>query len=545
MVARCSCFLLIGLFIFITLQNVFVPKWYYPDKYVSEPISRILPGFYSEEQDTIDVLCIGASKVLFAVSPMEMYEQHGIKSYNLATNGQSIEAGYFLLEEALKSQQPKIVVLDVSELYRTDSSKENWRYLLDAMPLSVNKMEFAQEFANLYGKENFVGALFPMLNYHERWEELEKKDFTDFTRNKKFYSKGYYVLSQQQPCYLTEKQIDEWAILLEKQEQGIYRKYTNDECYVSEEAPTLYNVEIPISNIEWLKKIKDECEAKGIELLLVNIPMIVSPAEKSNAWSKLRSNEVRKLCETMDISFWDMQYDIELGINWSTDTRDAGWHLNLLGAIKVSKALGEYLEKYDLSKSRITSWENDLKIYKEIKDIGLTQMQTDFTDYIEKLREYDEEVIIMACSNEITEGLTAIDKENLRKLGLKADFSQDMHTNSYVAVIEEGEVICEESSNRKLNCYGELKNGKDYKVVSSGWSTGAEAQININNVSYAINGNGLNIVIYDAKKDIVLDSVCFNTNKMKKSAIRKSFENSRYLVKLEAYYIENSKKNSE
>ena len=66
------------------------------------------------EANSVDVLFLGTSHVGKGISPMKIYENTGIKSYNLFTSMQGVESSFFLLENALKRQQPKVVFLDVS-----------------------------------------------------------------------------------------------------------------------------------------------------------------------------------------------------------------------------------------------------------------------------------------------------------------------------------------------------------------------------------------------------------------------------------------------
>lgn len=82
-------FLGVGIFIFIGLQKLLIPKWYYPDG-VWEAPDRAISGFYEEKENSIDVLSIGTSAFVYGFSPMYIYDKYGIKAYNLSTPGQPI-----------------------------------------------------------------------------------------------------------------------------------------------------------------------------------------------------------------------------------------------------------------------------------------------------------------------------------------------------------------------------------------------------------------------------------------------------------------------
>ena len=60
--------------------------------------------------------------------------------------------------------------------------------------------------------------------------------------------------------------------------------------------------------------------------------------------------------------------DSKVDIDWNKDTRDAGDHLNYSGAVKVTKSLGEYINKnYDLPDNRnnpeYVKWNESLTRY--------------------------------------------------------------------------------------------------------------------------------------------------------------------------------------
>ena len=63
--------------------------------------------------------------------------------------------------------------------------------------------------------------------------------------------------------------------------------------------------------------------------------------------------------------------------------------------------------------------------------------------------------------------------------------------------------------------------GVDYSVRSSGDSSDGIASIIINGEEYAVNAQGLNIVVFDSEQKEVVDSICFNTFMSGHPAMRK------------------------
>lgn len=542
-----------GLFvvIFSLIQHIFIPKWYYPDQFLLEPVSRIFPGFYEEEEDSIDVIILGASSAHYGISPMEMYESYNIKSYNLATPGQPIEVSYYALKEALRKQKPKVVVLEVTSLFGTVGKDASWRYVIDSIPLSGNKFEFAIEYSKLNNKYSIAGALVPLYQYHERWKELTERDFTDFSRNKKFYSKGYGMFSGHKDSNITQDEMNDMAELLEHiSDKKIFTEYingdktTNIECKI-ENIDYINNFSVSKNSLEWLMKIKDLCLKNNIALVTTKIPVVYAPNFSSGVWTQKKHDLMSSLSRQYDIEFVDMQYDENIGIDWKRDTHDGGKHLNFYGAQKASIFLGKYLtENYRLSVGVNDIWEEDLHTYKQARSIKELQLEIDFCSYIKRLSYINREenlTIFISASDEMSLGLNEEDKRLLYQLGLQTDFS-DKYRYAYLAIIEGGTVIYEGISNDKILYEGKIeKSDIDYKIVSSGYYTNPSSHILIGNTDWSVGKRGLNIVVYDNERKIVLDSVCFDTcnedhtiNRLKEITIGSMREYESFIIENEA-----------
>ncbi len=90
---------------------------------------------------------------------------------------------------------------------------------------------------------------------------------------------------------------------------------------------------------------------------------------------------------------------------------------------------------------------------------------------------------------------------------------------SYYAVLIPGEDKIEEISEEELSRTGTLPDGADYSLISQGGLSGAgggagrylTCSVKINDIEYAVQRIGLNIVVYDNEHSVVVDSVEFNT----------------------------------
>ena len=112
-----------------------------------------ISGFYNEEQNQFEVMFFGSSHAYAAFSPLELWEETGVKSYVFATQQQPLWATYTYIKEALKTQSPSLVVVECrmafgdQEYYNEkDTFPVTFSYM-DDLPLTWNKVELAMESA--------------------------------------------------------------------------------------------------------------------------------------------------------------------------------------------------------------------------------------------------------------------------------------------------------------------------------------------------------------------------------------------------------------
>ena len=532
-------FLVIGVSIFDILQTILVPK---RCSYLNTYDSGKLSGFYNEEKNEIDILIEGTSHSAGGILPMELYEKYGIKSYNLATGIQSIEVSYYMACEALRTQKPKVLILDVGNLYISDATEFYWRMVLDEMHFGRNKFKFANEYCKQHLDMDKLEweIMFPLFYYHENWKILSQRNFRNNTNTKRNYDKGGIITSTIAPAGLSVEYMNEVAENLLKDNERFLFMYEGEEYTETYNENKLYSVDIPDKNIEYFKKLQELCDANGVKLLAVKVPSLNLPQSYRSAWTREKYNKVNKICEEMGIEYYDIMYEACLEIDWGEDTWDGGPHLNLNGARKISADLGNYLTvNYDLPNEPNEMWDKDLELYQEVRNVALLELEKDFITYINLLiNECNDKIIFIAASDDMSNGLNEIDINILRLLGLRVDFSQALN-NSYIAVIDNGEVRYEALSNRSLNYEGfyGLSN-KKYEIYSSGWYTNSQASIKLDGIEYVVNSRGLNIVVYDVQRDLVVDSVCFDTHTEYHTSVRNNSIVNGLRQKFEQYIVE-------
>ena len=202
-------------------------------------------GYYKLPKNTIDVLFVGDSTILLGVSPMELWEQAGIVSYNYSSVSVRTYATYYLLEEALKTQNPKVVVIDPDTMfYKYQFDEPSQRAHINYFRNNYTKFKMVNDKNYEFTFEDKVSAFIPLLRYHDRWNELKVNDFTKVTKDYTSYTKGLTMYATVSPSPTA----------------NTYMNSPNDKI-------TYQN-----NSYEYLEKIYNLCKEKGIELFILAIP---------------------------------------------------------------------------------------------------------------------------------------------------------------------------------------------------------------------------------------------------------------------------------
>ena len=308
---RIISILIIFILIFIFLNILLKPK--YAETLVEGGMIR---EYYKEPKDH-EVIFIGDCEVYANFSPMVMYEQEGIKAYIRGSSQQMIWQSYYILKETLKYETPKVVVLNVNSMRYGKESKEVSeaynRLTIENMKWSKEKVEIIK--ASMTEEETFLSYVFPILRYHSRYDKLTSEDLEYLFKTKKITHNGFLI----------NKNIKPAENLPIKRKLASYQ--FNDECY------------------EYLDKITMLCKQNNIQLVLIKAPSLYP------YWYEEYDEQIKQYAEKNNIDYYNLlEKAEEIGIDYKTDTYDAGLHLNLTGATKLSKYFAKILtEQYNLT----------------------------------------------------------------------------------------------------------------------------------------------------------------------------------------------------
>lgn len=299
-----------------------------------------LTGEYYEQAGDNDVIFLGDCEVYETFIPAILWEKYGITSYVRGSPQQLIWQSYYLLEETFEYEKPKAVVFNVySMIYDTPQNEKNNRMTLDSMKWSSSKVDAIK--ASMTEDEEFIEYLVPFFAYHNRIGELTDDDFKYwFTDRERVSDSGYLMSVKREPLV-----------------QG----------FPIEPADGL---DFSKTVFDYLDKMKSLCAENGTEFILVKAP--------TNSWRFYWFDEydaqVREYAQKNGLKYYNLiENEEEIGLDWSLDTSDAGFHLNVYGAEKTTEFFGRILvDECNIPDRRndtkvAEKWRENLSVYKERK----------------------------------------------------------------------------------------------------------------------------------------------------------------------------------
>ena len=291
-IVRMFIFIIVFFVILQCVSNIFVRKG---NGYGSDVIS-----FYELEENILDVIFFGSSHSYATFSPDIIYDETGLKSYNFATQQQPLYITYHYMLEALKTQKPKVFVMDIrgASVQNEYMPEGVTRDALDRLRPSFNKYKAID--ASVKNFDEKCTYYFNIIKYHSRYNELTEKEIKNGFLQQGIDNQGYTAL-----------------------EKNGY-EINNEEINKIQEIK-----DISTKNKEYLIKIIELAKENNINLIFVKSPCQMTLDEK------MYYNAVAKIASENDITFIDYTTKIdELNLCFD-DFYDKG-HVSYSGSAKVS-----------------------------------------------------------------------------------------------------------------------------------------------------------------------------------------------------------------
>ena len=278
-------------------------------KYATDLVEGGMISEYYDRAGGHDVVFVGDCEVYANFTPMEMYREAGIKAYVRGTSQQLVWQSYYILEETFRYESPKVVVFNVNAMRYSQPVKEEYhRLTIDEMRRSAQKVGIIQ--ASMTEEENFLSYVFPILRYHSRITQLTAEDITYLFDDEQITWQGHLVNDQVKPLgrLPSKKALADYSF--------------GDICW------------------DYLEKMRLLCEENGAELILIKAPSVYP------YWYDEYDAQIEEYAAKHGLSFYNfLDHVDQIGIDYQVDTYDAGLHMNLSGATKLSAYFAKILSQ--------------------------------------------------------------------------------------------------------------------------------------------------------------------------------------------------------
>lgn len=278
-----------------------------------------MSNLYRQPDNSVDVLVVGTSVAYAGINTNVLWEEYGIAAYDLCSAEQPFWIAYYTLKEALKTQSPKVVLLDAKPAMYTQDYSKRGRTILSTY--------------GIRGIENRTGAVLACLEDQSQ-------------------APGYILGLPQVHSNYNAVKADDFVYPADNGGRGVnWKGYIEEDKVEAHDCPTImWNGTRRSMNDreeEYVRKIFELCRERDVELMLIGMP------NPDYANDHEYYNDLWAVAWEYGIT--GINYNVEdkrRGLNYGTDFAD--WqHLNVKGSVTFSKQLGKDLvSKYDLPDRR-------------------------------------------------------------------------------------------------------------------------------------------------------------------------------------------------
>lgn len=463
-IIRIILFMVIMLITVHTINNTMIPK----------RSDGIIPmkAYYDQPSNSVDVLVLGSSHAGMNLSAQTLWEEYGIASFMLWGSMQPFWNSYFDLVEALKTQSPKVIVLETTAAKYDFEFSDDARQVtnLEGMHLSKNKME-AIKVTSPKERWGDMISLLPLI--HDRYDELTEIDFHYYSWNDLQNDKGSreirYSINNNVP-QVNAEEITEVKPLFEKEER-------------------------------YLRKIIELCREKNLDLVLFTTPDTFGISNSQPYY-----NRVAEIAEEYNVTYINCNLlEREILFDRMRDFVYNDSHLNTMGVRKVTRYLGKYLkENYELPDRRGQKGFESWDVFSREREAQYIPIITDTADYMTELssRKYLY-YLIKNSSWEISESYKSLEEQFL-KIGFD-NSTMEGGGGTWTLDTTAGK----ESPIKQFN--GDMLNpctasGVDFCTDFRAGKDGGTGEVTVNGeVVYHLRGPGIILLVYDLVSQECID----------------------------------------
>ena len=441
----------------IKIMLVFVMAYgiyaYFNQVFINEDVDYGT-SFHSLPNDTMDVIVLGSSHAQYSFVPPFFFEDTGLSSYVLGSACQPLEVSYEMLKEALKTQSPQLVILEVytamplRRVCEADVCYVAGQYLMtgDEKYNTINYLD--EEKAKTYYND--------FLNLHNNWKNATS--LSDWKINPKVKT-GYENIDTA------------FGYIYQKVAKSPYGNYWKAEVFDE-------NVDVELDELDLvsLNNIYNLCQDNNIELLLYKTPIDGMDVENQSYLHK-----VWEWANTKDVPYIDF-FELQDELNYLLWLHSDSYHCYINGAGLITATISDVVKNnYDIKHTENIMLDSMYDISALYHDIEYLTYEYNLDNIFRRMKNDNATILFKFNSSNKKVHQALIDKIN--ELG----FVGFDGVNDYYGLLVNGELIV--SDNHKIEVE---QNGKTIRINKE--------KIMVDNAT--INDNG-NLSLVFADKDVL------------------------------------------
>ena len=276
---------------------------------------------HKEPKNTIDVLLIGSSATYSGFSSAYAYEKYGFTSWPYAIGGSTCTMWKPALQDALRTQRPKLVVVDVfgggyeRDMIETRSSQ--LYVVMNSVPFSVEKIRTAREISRNVNNVSAASMVFPFIKCHSRVpiNILNLKSRLAVEKSGPSPLKGIETLTRKRKLKpVVDSAFSDESLPLDPETERVIRDFI------------------------------DYCKSEDLDVVFVKYPIVLKVTAPDELVVNQKANRILEIAEESGYSAFNMQkYFHEIGLVECDDYYNHG-HTNTRGQRKVTEFLGNYIQ---------------------------------------------------------------------------------------------------------------------------------------------------------------------------------------------------------
>ena len=408
-------------------------------------------SFHSLPNDTMDVIVLGSSHAQYSFVPNFFYEDTGFSSYVMGSPCQPLEVSYEMLKEALKTQSPQLVILEVytamplRRVCEADVCYVAGQYLMtgDEKYNTINYLD--EEKAKTYYND--------FLNLHNNWKDATT--LSDWKINPKLRK--------------TYDNIDTaFGYIYQKPAKSPYGNHWKAEVF----AETI-DVELDELDLESLNNIYNLCHENDIELLLYKTPIDGMDVENQSYLHK-----VWEWANAKDVAYLDF-FELQDDLNYLLWLHSDSYHSYVNGAGLITATISDFVkDNYDIKHTHNEMLDTMYEIGALYYDIEYLRYEYNINNMFRRMKNDHATIMFKFNSTDKKPRQSLIEKIN--ELG----FVGFDGVNDYYGLVINGELVASDNYEIEVE-----QNGKIIRIN--------QEKIKVDNMTVNDNGN-LSLVFSDA-----------------------------------------------